>query len=609
MKLGLVCIALLACGVCATNTVSNDVNWTLVPASQPQEVSLNNPDLGQCLCDVTSFACDPLCCCDADCSAIEISQFSECYAEKLSSSQIEYCNDRDKGTVTNVEYLNNDKLDRVTIGGDLVCLVTNNYPSGAASFFDVPSSVVDPSVSVLTANEWFVKTSASSLVVGSILPWLELSFAGSTPRLVESDGGVLAIPLPGEDGTCSTFATTAYTFLTPRMSSSCTVHSSMCTQLSSTRWDFHALGIAGSSFTSTGVLPITVSVVNQTDGSIIAQSDPATAFRDYFAGNATNQNSALPESQLVSGVCLNGVVRRDVTIVYESSASSLFVVKSAKVTLYIANISSSSVLSSTIVTVRSESTQSSTSFSGRPGFTTGSYIPSGNIISDPSGSGKRAVQERQGGFAIPSGGSSCFSNIYRPVAFLHDVYNSGCYVTITEGDLESLCSNGTGTTDILRRVLSQSSSLTSAFANETGDIIRYIAKTADADISTLSSWVAIDGLDVLTTTSVSTVTYDTVRRQCSNLMVGLAYTFVVARAGAETNPQDVIVGAFVKPITGSWRIRSDDKSTSATANVPFRFRVRFVRYQSNEQATISRRIVAPPILPDVDDTIFYPFRR
>jgi hypothetical protein len=187
---------------------------------------------------------------------------------------------------------------------------------------------------------------------------------------------------------------------------------------------------------------------------------------------------------------------------------------------------------------------------------------------------------------------------------MYDVYESGCTVNMTEEQLEGYCT--TGSNALIQQLLTQAGQSATGGVNTTGSLITVVAKTADASIDDPSAWVTIAGIPFA---AVIPFPYDTIHRQCSSLMVGVHYTFVVARAGAVYNPQDVIVAAYADPILGNWYIRNHtDYTTSAVTTQEVIFRVSFVRYEPSSQATLMRVIVPPPILPSLGDTIFYPFR-
>jgi hypothetical protein len=227
---------------------------------------------------------------------------------------------------------------------------------------------------------------------------------------------------------------------------------------------------------------------------------------------------------------------------------------------------------------------------------------------------KSAIEKTIGGFSIPVS-DDCFSNPRRKsVKFLHDVVNAGCGVRISEAQLQSLCSDPAAGSTLLLSVLRQNfTDLTGIFPaslfNKTAatELVDRIASTADARIEDPSSWVPVSGGSLSTFPQVAPLPYDPFRRQCSNLLVGLHYKIMVARAGSLTNPQDVIVAAFASPLVGTWVIRNDTTFDGSATTVNYvRFKVTFVRYGGTTTSTI---VEAPPLLPQVDDTIFYPFRR
>eukprot|EP00744_Colponema_vietnamica_P022301 GILI01032017.1.p1 GENE.GILI01032017.1~~GILI01032017.1.p1 ORF type:complete len:100 (+),score=5.17 GILI01032017.1:36-302(+) len=86
----------------------------------------------------------------------------------------------------------------------------------------------------------------------------------------------------------------------------------------------------------------------------------------------------------------------------------------------------------------------------------------------------------------------------------------------------------------------------------------------------------------------------------------MAVELVVGRAGSVNNPQDIIVGARADPIYGTWKFK---KAGPQTQLFNFRTTIAWSRKILGDEATRSRRVIAPPVLPSVHESIFFPFRR
>lgn len=609
--------------------VSATINWDEVPDSPPSARNLNSASLGECICDVTLNVCDVNCCCDADCLADEIALFTgSCLPEKVSGPEIDDCIHLNSATELVRISDWGGTVDRVKVAADAVCLERNNYPNGAESYFQVPSTVSKPADSLLQPD-WFVAdTTTSGFEVGKRMPLVRFSNTSGIPRVISVGGGSLSVPFGGPGGMCHASYEKPVAFFTPLTTSSCKVagesSATVCDYISLSRFTQQD-ALANPSGTITGattLVVITTRVHSAASGALLYTIDNLPLRQSFFTlSNATALTPNTTSSPYTTSwdpslnLCMNGVSFVRTTITYDVSASVR--VRNVTRDVFIDNIdvspsSGGHTFEHEVYMLRSGSSSDSAAAAARyhegsPGFLEGKFIPAGVLLTD--GSGKEAIQQRIGGFAIPSGGKSCWRNQYKTVPFMHNVISSGCTLSITEQELQTLCANtAVGTSQLLNAILTINGTTLGdgTVLNTTTSPITRVAKTADALIIDPTSWVTVDGYPI---TSPTPNPYDSVGRRCSNLVVGLSYSFVVARAGKESNPQDVIVGAYVEPIVGAWRIRNDtDYSTAASSSVAFTFRVHFERYLPGSQTTVSRRIVAPPILPEIDDTIFYPFR-
>lgn len=614
-------------GSMALSPVSTIVDWTLVPTTAPDARNLNSASLGECICDVTVNVCDTFCCCDTDCLATEVALFgSNCLPATVSGPEIEDCISVNSATelVRISEWGGSE--DRVRAAKNAVCLEANNYPNGAGNYFQVPSTVTKPQDALLSPEWYAADVSTAGFEVGKRLPLVRYSNVTGTPRLLSVGSGYLSVPFGSPSGGCQSNG--AYEkpvqFFNPLTTSGCKAAgatSSACDYISLSRFATQD-AIANPSATittATTLIAITTRVYSAATGALLYTIDNLPLRQTFFtlssSTTATANTTTTPLStswNASTNVCQNGVTSVRTTVTYD--VTQTVAVRNATRDIYVGDVDVSvanggHTFSHDVYMLRTGSTSSAALYNqGSPGYIAGKAIPAGSLVTEAS-TGKEAIQERVGGFAVPSGGKDCSRNQYKSVAFMHSVLSSGCTMTISELELQTLCSSTAGGTSArLTEILTiNGTSLGDGeLLNTTTAPITQIAKTADAQIIDPSSWVSISGFPI---TSPAPNPYDGIGRQCSNLVVGLSYSFVVARAGSESNPQDVIVGAFVDPIMGSWKIRNEtDETTSALSTVAFTFRVKFERYLPGSQATISRRIVAPPILPEVDDTIFYPFR-
>jgi tectonic-1/3 len=619
-------VLLLLDTVAALSPVSTVVDWSAVPATAPDARNLNSASLGSCICDVTINVCDINCCCDTDCTSAEVLLFgTNCLPATVSGPEVDDC--VSLNSATELIRINEwgGTLDQVKPAKGAVCLERNNYPDGADSYFQVPSTVTKPTDALLSPDWYSPDVSSTGFVVGQRLPMVRFSNVTGTPRLLSVGSGYLSVPSGSPSGECQVNG--AYEkpvqFFSPLTASGCKASgtsSAACDFISLSRFATQdALANPTATVTTgTTLIAITTRVFSASTGAFLYTIDNLPLRQTFFtlsSATAVTANTTLTplttSFNATSNTCTNGVSSVRTTVLYDVTAT--VVVRNVTRDIYVGDIDVSPdngghTFSHDVYMLRSGSTATPSYNEGSPGYIAGTSMRAGSMVSEPS-TGKVAVQERVGGFAVPTGGKACSRNLYKSVAFMHNVLSSGCTLTLTELELQTLCSSTAGgTSSLLTQILSiNGTSLGDGeLLNTTTTPITLIAKTADAQHIDPSSWVSITGFPI---TSPTPNPYDDIGRQCSNLVVGLSYSFVVARAGRESNPQDVIVGAFVDPIIGSWRIRNEtDETTAATSTVSFTFRVKFERYLPNSQTTLSRRIVAPPILPDIDDTVFYPFR-
>ena len=612
--------------VAAEVPISELVDWSQVPDSTPAARNLNNANLGQCICDLTTNACDPLCCCDADCTAQEVALFASCEPSLGSSSSVPYCFNQD--AATRIVRINNpEPLDEVVPGLGAICLVRNNYPSGVQSYFSVPANtaVSDPADS--SSTEWFTdKEPSSNFIVGSKVPMIRAVNESNSWKLVAFGSGFLTIQAPGKQGYCGDGFPRSVNFMDPVTSTECFAGTSVTAGTSAAASACSSMDVASTLYqairspsvlSSATVTPILVNIYSASSGILLETVDPTALINGILSTSSVaatrhfQVESVATTTALLGSVCTNAVTRRSLVIAYDASTSVLRV-SNATLSIYVSDVDVSAQVttSSRIVFIRTGAASLPIPRDGNPGFLTGRSVPAGTFVVNGT---KTAVQHRYGGFSIPSGGN-CFRNKRRSVKFLHSVLNGGCDVTISETQLQSLCADAAAASNLLVSVLTQNVTVIPSFPaklfNVTGDLIDRIAMTADARSEDTPSWVPITGGTRDTFPSIMPLPYDPYTRQCKNLFIGLHYKIVVARAGSQSNPQDVIVAAFADPILGTWAIRNDTSyDGSATTTNYLKFKVSFVRYGGTSQATLSSVVEPPPLLPKLDDTIFYPFRR
>ncbi|KPI85678.1 hypothetical protein ABL78_5258 [Leptomonas seymouri] len=562
-------------------TVLVPVDWKDVPEVPPAVRNLNSPYLGECVCDVTWGICDPHCCCDDDCDAATISSFSYCLPERFSSPYLDYCFPKDRATsLKRINNIDATYIDKKRQGYSAVCVIRSNHPKELYRYFSVPTTVqkpniLTPSAPVVPPNQ--VYTVGSPLVFAKQVP------IGGKASYRRADG--FQLPYTGDDGSCAPFGRTV-AFLDPIKGVSCVLNGAqICSEFATEKYtNLFVQSIQGYRGLDLAFIPVTLRILKASKVLV-----------DTAVSSGTDVESAFL-SRADSTTCYNAILAVTAQFTYASNATGTIIAAVINVAVEDIKLDQYTAVTFEVGFVAENSTIPKNIVAGTPGYLPGYKVRAGILVNE---NGKSAILELQSGFAVPSGGRACDVRHWKSSSFLYSVLSSGCIVSMDEARVQSMCS--TGTADLIRNLIN-------APVGSVGKALDRIAITNDALTNDTSSWIAIDGLsDALSSKSGTYNEYD---RACERVMVGLHYQFVVARAGAEYNPQDIIVGAFVSPILGTLKIRDQTTfDSSATSPQQITFKVTFSRYNPHSQATIMRRVVAPPILPRLDNTIFYPFRR
>ncbi|KAG5490256.1 hypothetical protein JKF63_00375 [Porcisia hertigi] len=576
---GFFCLLFLTTSTFAYPTGVVEVEWGNVPNNPPPARNLNSPYLGECVCDFTRDICDPFCCCDKDCSAATRGTFFYCLPETHSSPSLDYCYPKDRGTalhkINNIEasYIDNKRL-----GYNAVCVIRTNRPSELYRFFKVPTKVQQPSL----PNVSIPSVAASQpYSVGDPLAaakYVQINGVASFRRL-----GPFQLPTTTSDGSCRAIGRSVG-FLDSIQGITCTLNGAqLCLSFPVSKYENLFLqAMLGFSGTADDFVPVTLNL-HDTSGALLESIDPSIVpAASAFATNSDGEK------------CNNAIVALYAHFSYSSKLSGKLVGAMINITLSSVGLTRYVALSFQATFTDENTSVPSNILPGTPGYLPGNKVRAGTYVTLD---GKSAILERKSGFAVPAGGRLCGENQWKRASFLYSILSAGCQVLMSESDLQEVCSSGTR--DHL-------SGLVNVIVNGTPTILDRVAVTNDALTNDTTSWIPISGLSEALTNSPGI--YDAYTRQCKNIAVGLHYQFVIARAGTEYNAQDIIVGAFASPILGTLRIWNvTDFSGNALSYQQIIFRVSFSRYEPDSQETIMRRVVAPRILPRLDDSIFYPF--
>ncbi|GET93457.1 hypothetical protein, conserved [Leishmania tarentolae] len=556
------------------------VNWSNVPNRTPDARNLNSPYLGECVCDLTRGICDAFCCCDEDCDASARAAFTYCLPEKYSSPYLDYCYQKDGATsLKRINGKYETYIDKNVPDYNAVCVIKTNHPSELYRYFRVPTDVREPSLPTTPTK---TVTVSQPYAVGDPLIMAKYVLISGSPSYRRVTP--FQLPTSLSDGSCSAIGQNVG-FLDPIKGNSCTLNGAqMCLLFPVAKYqNLFLQATLGYNSSAPEFVPFTLNLHTES-GVLLDSLDPKVV-------PATSTYATTSDGKM----CNNAIIDLQAHFSYSANESGKLLEAVLNVTLGNIGLTQYVALSFEAAFTGKNAPVPSNIFPGTPGYLSGDKIRSGTLVTHD---GKTAILERKSGFAVPAGGRLCSRNQWKRASFLHSIISSGCLVMMNESELQEICSTGTG------KIIS---TLLNVSIDGIPTIVDHIGITNDALTNDTTSWIAISGLsDALTSSSG---TYNAYTRQCTNITVGIHYQFVVARAGAEYNPQDIIVGAFASPILGNLQIWDEtDFNENALSYQQFTFKVSFSRYGPNSQSTIMRRVVAPPILPPLGENIFYPFR-
>ena len=587
------------------------VDWSQVPAN-PTRRDLN-ATIGRCICNQHAVGCDPNCCCDPSCTvAMKTNSFTTCAKETSSWRTFVRCYERNDAT--RVEYTTQSEFsDSRVPGEDGVCIQYDNFNNDIALTFFVPLELTSSQIETPVTPDWFEAPEHTNFKAGDRVPIVYAQFIGTELRTITRNTGFMNIPVPGTNAECTNDQQVE--FMKPIDRSQCTTSGtieSLCQKGSSEDYLYVGLTPPGHNLLDTSsLIPMYANFYNADTREYIGTINPSPRFASgrrqgaiEDSGSRRQSATSLDRSDSTSLVCRDFVVAAATTIEYDFENTDTGRIVNASVDLFVRDIRGSpnqhfSVDREFVVFFKNSLAATRPSLrSGTPGYVGGQLVNAGTLVDNGELS---AIRQRLFGFAIPHG-KRCSDRKTRQVKFLHDVADAGCGLQLTEAELRDICVSSTGTIDALQALLQEDSIIQSPVVpTNVSGIVDRIGRTADADPNNIQDWVPVRGIPLSATNAAP---YNNIKRRCEGIIVGLHYVFSVGRAGIEYNAQDIIAGAKVEPIVGSWGFRNDT-NPQGTTTVHFRFKVSFARYND---VTRERRVVPPPILPAVDDDVFYPFK-
>jgi hypothetical protein len=619
-------LLLLASGAAAADNISYGVDWAQVATTAPAARGTGASSYGTCMCDLTT-TCDANCCCDTDCSTEKDNSFTACDAAQVGYFELVSC--MTETPATTVLQTTQERRDEATRGAEAVCVVRSNLPAGMTDRHTLPNAVTAVAALAPGAAAWPAATPPpGAFKVGERLPFFQATDLGTQWVIGMQGDGHLRVPKPaGSDGHCTNDATASFLVdETTTCAVTAPLAASCGTELSVARYINLLLTPPAHALTQPKAVRLTV--VYGATGEVLLSMTPA-ALLSALVGVDTSATTTTPApgarrlaqtsapavgaaiATLLSAdgsQCDTAVTGVAWTIEYDpvTGGSDL---TTASVVVTVANVTAADALAGiqqdfSLRFVRNGMTDAASvpPRSGHPGYTADTAMLAGHEVTTDAGA-KKAIDARVGGFAIPHG-VSCADKHFEQVPFGFDVEAAGCGVELTEPELIALCLTADGAHALLAEALTP--------ANFSFMVTR-LGTFADSQFNAPNDWVPIDGMPW---TPQAPTTYDALRHQCGNLIVGIHWIVGVARSGAYYNPQDIIVAAKAVPIVGAWSFRSGDsaatnagysQSAAKKAKMFFQFKVSYQRVDATtgfDQQTV----IPPNILPEVDQDVFFPFR-
>ena len=612
-----------------------------------------------CVCDRSAAMCDENCCCDADCSASEVSRFKNlgtCLPEGPKNLSVVSCVSSEiSKSLVYVNPKSRMSVDSSSSGADAVlCVSVDNTPL-LGDFIADPGSL-EPSVLSLSgvARPFSFKQVSSTASFPAGPSTAATTYFDIGARIPRFSGGFWSMPqsissqkTSSTGAACSLSAGTFVQFRNDVSPPSQCFASKILTQEACD--SFSPLLYTG---TMIGSFPgaISASEFVSISTTKVYSIDSATGVVTLISPPATSSVF----SNVTGCSCTNAVVGLSYTVSYNSASQKITAAGVTIVTTKLAQSVSAcgvkplSVPVSTSVTfvpdiapVVSSSTYSASSeiFQGRsggPGYVRGSPILSGVIVSSDGAVGSGVIQTSTTktaiarsaspnsfmkayenlaggvGFSLagltirgPKSGGSCAafpltgtadSATLLPVTFGEDMAVS-CELKLTRSQLQSLCSSLGGAQSSTATYVGLGS--VSTDSTSTATVSTHIGSFGNADPWKTWQWHAIN---VPTSGGSTGPSWDSVNGRCSNLVSGIDIEFLVAPIGSALNPQFKIMASRLSYSTSTWSYTRPDSQKQTfllTSTVTFTY------YSKGDLSTVYKP--APQIAPSMPSDIWYPF--
>ena len=612
-----------------------------------------------CVCDRSAAMCDENCCCDADCSAIEVARFKNlgtCLPEGPKNLSVVSCVSSDiSKSLVYVNPKSRMSVDSSSSGADAVlCVSVDNTPL-LGDFIADPGSL-EPNVLSLSsvARPFSFKQASSTTSFPAGPSTSATAYFDVGARIPKLSGGFWSMPqsissqkTSSTGAACSLSVGTFVLFRNDVSPPSQCFASKMLTQDACD--SFSPLLYTG---TKIGTYPGAISA-----NEFVSISTTKIFSIDSATGVVTTANPPATSSVYSNSTgcsCLNAVVGLSYTVSYNSASQKITAVGVTIVTTDLAQsanvcgvvplsipVSTSVTFVPDIAPIVSSSTYSTSSeiFQGRsggPGYVRGSPVLSGVIVSSDGAVGSGIIQTSTTktaiarsaspnsfmkafenlaggvGFSLagltirgPKAGGSCAafpqagtadSASLLPVTFGEDMAVS-CELKLTRSQLQSLCSSLGGAQSSTATYIGLGS--VSTDSSSTATISTHIGNFGNADPWKTWQWHAIN---LPTSGGSSGPAWDSVNGRCTNLVSGVDIEFLVAPIGSAQNPQFKIMASRLSYSTSTWSYTRPDSQKQTfllTSTVTFTY------YSKGDLTTVYKP--APQIAPSMPSDIWYPF--
>eukprot|EP00759_Apiculatamorpha_spiralis_P038999 PhF_6_TR37902/c0_g1_i3/m.56600/K19382/TCTN1_3; tectonic-1/3 len=265
------CVIIVVAG--CLHSAFGAIDWTTVPTTgSTPSLPLFTTSLGSCICDLTLNRCDPNCCCDAECTAVERKSFTRCLPPTVGNRTIRKCSEV-SAAVTLMRQSDPAYVDYKPQFDGVVCLYRERGNVLDGRYFTFPVQLsADELQRVSGSTSSFLTQSSGDAIdpsrklysVGEPVFVVKIVFI--TQAVIDTRNGVyLEVPQPGPGGYCTdeSFAGYLEDRNPPTPCTRVGVLQAMCmSELSLDRWTGIALAHPNRSVAYNHLVPVRATVRN-----------------------------------------------------------------------------------------------------------------------------------------------------------------------------------------------------------------------------------------------------------------------------------------------------------------------------------------------------------